>query len=468
MRETVEREVKLAPGDDFTMPELGGELLPSRQFVSTYHDTPDFRLARHGITFRHRIEDGTGLWQLKIPRGDARLELERPGPPAVPPPELLVLLPALLRGTALGPVARLRTRRNVTRVTGAEIADDAVSVLDGQHVRRRFHEVEIELVDGGDEKTLRRLEKRLRRAGATGGPFRAKLYRALELEPPTEPTVPRKSPPAVALALQLQGQAAALVEHDPGTRLGSDPEDLHQFRVATRRLRAFLRAGRALLQLEPAEALRGELGWLGAALGPARDLDVLIEHFAAEAEVVGEGALDLVATLEARLVDARTTLLDALGSGRYLRLLDRLDGFVAAPPLADGEPMSLAAIWWRETKQLRRSVAALGAEPSDDELHAVRIRVKRARYAADLAAHELGDLGAAFVERAKAAQDVLGAHQDATVGIEQVRSWADDRADRHDVAARLVEREEARKAAARVAWPTAWEKLDRAARRARP
>jgi len=98
----------------------------------------------------------------------------------------------------------------------------------------------------------------------------------------------------------------------------------------------------------------------------------------------------------------------------------------------------------------------------------VRIRVKRARYAADLAAHELGDLGAAFVERAKAAQDVLGAHQDATVGIEQVRSWADDRADRHDVAARLVEREEARKAAARVAWPTAWEKLDRAARRARP
>ena len=118
VRETVEREVKLAPGDGFVMPELGGESLPTRAFVSTYHDTPEFRLARHEITFRHRIEDGAGLWQLKIPRGDARLEIERAGPPAVPPPELLALLPALLRGATLGPVARLRTRRQVTRVPG--------------------------------------------------------------------------------------------------------------------------------------------------------------------------------------------------------------------------------------------------------------------------------------------------------------------------------------------------------------
>src|SRR5260221_12936897 len=136
MRQTVEREVKLAPGDGFVMPELGGESLPTRPFVSTYHDPPELRLARHRITFRHRIEDGTGLWQLKIPRGDARLEIERAGPPAVPPPELLALLPALLRETTLGPVARLRTRRQVTRVPGAEIADDSVAILDGQRVKR--------------------------------------------------------------------------------------------------------------------------------------------------------------------------------------------------------------------------------------------------------------------------------------------------------------------------------------------
>jgi CHAD domain-containing protein len=466
VRETVEREVKLAPGEGFSMPELGGETLPARSFVSTYHDTSDFRLARHHVTFRHRVEDGTGLWQLKIPRGDARLEIERSGPPAVPPADILLLLPALLRGAPLGSVARMRTRRQVTRVPGAEIADDAVSVLDGQHVVRRFHELEVELVDGGDEVTLRRLVKTLRRAGADGGPFRPKLYRALELEPPSEPIVPRRSSPAAALTLRLQGQAATLVQHDPGTRLGSDPEDLHQLRVATRRLRAFLRAGRQLLELEPAEALRGELGWLGSALGPARDLDVLIERFAAEAEAVGGEAHALVAALEARRVDARTTLLDALGSGRYLRLLDRLDGFVASPPLSGGEQVRLAAIWWKETKKLRRAVAALPAEPRDEELHAVRNFVKRSRYAAELAAHELGERGVTYVERSKLAQDVLGDHQDATVGIEQIRRWAGDREELLDVAGQLVARQEARKVAARARWPAVWAKLDRAARRA--
>lgn len=467
MRETVEREVKLAPGDGFTMPELGGESLPARVFVSTYHDTPELRLARHRITFRHRIEDGAGLWQLKIPRGDVRLEIERAGPPAVPPPELLALLPALLRGTTLGPVARLRTRRQVIRVPGAEIADDSVAILDGQHVVRRFHEIEIELLDGGDERTLRRLEKALRRAGAAGGPFRAKLYRALELEPPAPPIVPKRSSPGEALALRLQGQAAALLEHDPGTRLGSDPEDLHQLRVATRRLRAFLRAGRPLLQPVAADALRGELGWLGSALGPARDLDVLIEHFRAESEAVGGGGADLVAMLEARRLDVRTVLLDALGSGRYLRLLDALETFVNAPPLTVGEPVSLAAIWWKETTKLRRAVAALGEAPTDDELHAVRISVKRARYAAELAAHELGRPGVAFVERAKVAQDVLGAHQDAAVAVEQVRAWAADRNDVDDAAAGMIEHEQARKVEARAAWPGAWANLERAAARAR-
>ena len=467
MRETVEREIKLAPGDGFAMPELGGESLPTRTFVSTYHDTPEFRLARHRVTFRHRIEDGAGLWQLKIPRGDARLEIERAGPPAVPPAELLSLLPALLRDAALGPVARLRTRRQVTRVPGAEIADDSVAILDGQHVVRRFHEIEVELLDGGDERTLLRLEKALRRAGADGGPFPAKLYRALELEPPGAPIVPKDSSPGVALALRLQGQVAELLEHDPGTRLGSDPEDLHQLRVATRRLRAFLRAGRPLLRPEPTDMLRGELGWLGSALGPARDLDVLIEHFRSQALVVASSTRDLVATLEARQVDARAALLDALDSGRYLRLLDALDSFVGAPPLAADASDSLAAIWWKETKKLRRAVAALGDEPADDDLHAVRIFVKRARYAAELAAHELGRTGAAFIEQAKTAQDVLGAHQDATVAIAQVQSWAGERSEVETVARRLVDHEETRKLESRAAWPSAWAKLERAASRAR-
>src|SRR6188508_585173 len=97
MKETLEREIKLSPEEGFVLPELGGRRLPTRVFISTYHDTPDLRLARNGVTFRHRVEDGTGLWQLKLPRDAARLELEQPGPPARPPGEMLALLPAFLR-----------------------------------------------------------------------------------------------------------------------------------------------------------------------------------------------------------------------------------------------------------------------------------------------------------------------------------------------------------------------------------
>ena len=40
MKETLEREIKLTPDEGFVLPELGGEPLPTRVFISTYHDTP--------------------------------------------------------------------------------------------------------------------------------------------------------------------------------------------------------------------------------------------------------------------------------------------------------------------------------------------------------------------------------------------------------------------------------------------
>ena len=103
VKETIERELKLTPGEGFVLPELGGEPQPTRVFLSTYHDTRDLVLARHGVTLRHRVEEGTGLWQLKLPRGAARAELEQAGPPARPPLELSSLLVAFVRGTELAP-----------------------------------------------------------------------------------------------------------------------------------------------------------------------------------------------------------------------------------------------------------------------------------------------------------------------------------------------------------------------------
>jgi CHAD domain-containing protein len=468
VKRSVEREVKLETPEGFVLPELGGRPLPARTFVSTYHDTPDLVLARHGVTFRHRVEDGSGLWQLKLPQGAARIELELAGPPARPPAEMLALLVALLRRRDVVPVARLRTRREGVRAHGAEITQDSVAVLEGQRVTRRFHELEVELLEG-DERTLRRLELQLREAGAElVDPLQLpKLYRALDLAAPPEPMViPDGTPPVVAIGMALAEQRRRLLLHDPGTRLGDDIEDLHQLRVATRRLRAFLRAGRPLLDHAWVESLREEIGWLGRELGPARDLDVLVERFSGDVATLGQDAdagASLLAGLEAERTAARAVAVEALSSDRYLALLDRLDA-VGTPPLS-GVETPLREIWRQEWKRTRKSVAALPDEPADDELHAIRIRVKRARYAAELAAHELGKRGAAFVSAAKDVQDVLGEHQDATVAEERIRAWAAASPGVEEAAERLVELERGRRREMRAAWPAAWKALEKAASR---
>src|SRR3954454_22401376 len=459
MKETLEREIKLSPREGFVLPELGGRRLPTRVFISTYHDTRDLRLARDGVTFRHRGEDGGGVWQLKLPRGAARLELEAAGAPARPAAELIALLSAYLRGSELVPVARLRTRREVMQAQGAEIVDDSVAVLQGQRVTRRFREVEVELLDG-DERALRRLEKELRKAGAeaTAG-RRPKLYEALDLDRTFGLRVSsKKTPPGEALGIALESDYRALIAHDPGTRRGDDPEDLHQLRVATRRLRAFLRTARPLVDEGWAESLRSEIGWLGGHLGPARDLDVMLGRMHEEVEALEDdapGAAGLLTALAQERAEAYRDVVQTLQGDRYYALLDRLEA-AADPPLS-GDEMSLTKIFHREVKRMRKKFEALGDDPEDDDLHASRIAVKRARYAADLAAHELGKPGVRFVSAAKQLQDILGDHQDAVVAQARIRAWAESSPSPETAfaAGRLVQLERDRMAAARAAWPCA-------------
>src|SRR5690349_6258785 len=106
--QTPERELKLDAPESFELPELPGRPLEPRLFTSTYHDTPDGRLARAGITLRRRVENGTSRWQLKLPRDDYRLEVEARGGPAPVPPAFQAALSAVTRGAELQPVATLR------------------------------------------------------------------------------------------------------------------------------------------------------------------------------------------------------------------------------------------------------------------------------------------------------------------------------------------------------------------------
>jgi len=216
--------------------------------------------------------------------------------------------------------------------------------------------------------------------------------------------------------------------------------------------------------------LRSELGWLGSALGPARDLDVLVERMREQiSRLSDEGTAvgGLVDGLERRRRKARASAVTALSEDRYLALLDRLEA-PEPPPASTGVSSTLAELWWAEFVRTRRRFEKLDRRSSDDELHAARIRVKRTRYAAELAANELGAPGERFVAAAKLLQDVLGEHQDAFVAEEHIRVWAEGKPDADDAVRKLLKRERARRRKARAEWPDAWKLLDRRARKARP
>jgi CHAD domain-containing protein len=119
----------------------------------------------------------------------------------------------------------------------------------------------------------------------------------------------------------------------------------------------------------------------------------------------------------------------------------------------DLEP-SLDDLAGKAFAKLGKAVRELPDEPADEELHAVRKKGKRARYAGELAGRKKS------VKRAKRLQDVLGEHQDAVVAAERLRELsAEAPSEQALVAGRLIEREQARRAEARAAWTKAWKRL---------
>src|SRR6478752_3151070 len=287
------------------------------------------------------------------------------------------------------------------------------------------------------------------------------------LEPVAELRSTRRSavgedPPAPSPFEELRGrlrhQLAEIERHDPGTRLGRDPESLHDMRVGVRRLRALLRAGRELVATDTTE-LDGRLKQLGRVLGDVRDLDVLLERLEGEAAQLGgedaEHARSLLDALRTERKRSRRRLMTFLRSNGYLSLLDD-----TAQTIEELEPSesdaSLEQIADKAFGMAAKAVRKLPGQPADEELHAVRKKGKHARYAGELAGRK------AFVKQAKVFQDVLGEHQDAVVAAERLRGLAAQATAEQALAAgRLVQLEEARRAEAREEWPTAWKKLEK-------
>ena len=110
---------------------------------------------------------------------------------------------------------------------------------------------------------------------------------------------------------------------------------------------------------------------------------------------------ELVERIAGEREAARSAMLVELSSNRYFDLLGVLDNITATLSVVSGGP-SLETIAGREFAKLRKTILRAGSTPSDEQLHRVRIRGKRARYAAELAEPLVGKRGEAVRARGEA------------------------------------------------------------------
>lgn len=484
-----EVERKFAVSEDFRLSEVGFpasvDVSAAREVKldSIYFDTPDLRLAHHGITLRRRTGGDEG-WHLKIPWGeDTRLEVREPLARAKnnPPKSLRDLVSVHVRGGDMQPVARIATTRELHRLRArdgqdnrvlADVADDRVSaeVYGDDPAKTDWREIEVELVDGAPA-VLDAASNALTAAGARPPRTRSKLAYALDDRVAHSPLVSQlsKSDTAADVVMTyVHEQVAALKEADPAVRLDA-PDAVHQMRVACRRLRSALKTFRPVLDRARTDPVRDELKWIAAVLGDARDTEVMharLRHDA-QGDPAGTALARIDHDLDDRYAGAHRAALQAMTSQRYSRLLGDLDDLLDDPPLMLNatEPAGqiLPPLAGRAFDAMRRlhDAAEAASTPEDREagLHEVRKAAKRARYAAEAMTLAFGKDAKRFAAAMEQVQEVLGEHHDSVV---TQQTLADMAARAHAAGedtfelGRIAGREEQRLRAADDEYRTAW------------
>lgn len=504
--DSLEQEVKLAVDLGFQVPDLTGvvegaitDRRPTIQLVATYFDTPDLRLLQRGITLRRRRDNKVGgedLWTLKVPQGKStstldRTEISWPGRESGIPDEAAGLVRGIVRHATLEAVAELETMRqrlvlrDAVGATLGELDDDTVAVHGGSQDGLRFRQVEFELADG-EVSVVDALVGRLGEAGASIDRRGPKLVQALGVEPASlsDGRAPELGPDSLlgdVVRASISGALERMLDHEYSIRLGGadDAEAVHQTRVATRRLRSDLKTFAAVLDPVWLSHARADLKWIAGSLGAVRDIDVLAGHLESEMghapspdeRLFGKIQLELSHRREA----AHADLVEDMSGERYLTLLDRLHASSQSPPFL-GPPTSksdsglrpddlarkvLPTLVRRPWRKLRKAVRHVGARPTDQELHQIRIRAKRLRYAAEAAAPVVGKPAKRMATAVESLQTVLGDHHDAVTAEDWFRREAasGSRAVAFS-AGQLVAVQRHRQTRLRRQWRGVWSSLD--------
>jgi CHAD domain-containing protein len=493
----IEREIKLAVEAGTVLADLTGAVAgltvgprSVRQLDAVYYDTPTLALARWGVTLRSRSGEAGPIWTLKLPVASLDSELSRhefmfDEPPGPVPAAVRESVRAYTRSQVLGPVVRLQTERTqfVLELDGqllATVCDDTVVADGAAEPINVFREIEVELAQTTPPPhVVDAVVARLRAAGCKDDEAPVpKAIRALgprAFDPPdvTIPTVRKHATVGVLVRHSVAKSVTKLIGEHARVCRGDDPEALHQFRVAARRLRSDLRTFAPLLDRHWTTWLRADLAWLCSEVGVGRDADVLAARLRSQMTRLPDSDAKPVGNLLQRLAgttsDAFEHVLATLASDRYVTLLDSLVDAAREPRFAV-EPSGLADqparpifldLAHRSWRRLDRAVDALAVDAPDTAFHSVRIVAKRARYAVEAVAPLVGRDARRFARALANVQTILGEYQDTTVAEEWLRAAAKALPSTRLVAGELIAFERDDRVQLRTKFWTVWKKTSR-------
>jgi CHAD domain-containing protein len=220
-----------------------------------------------------------------------------------------------------------------------------------------------------------------------------------------------------------------MLEHEPGTRLGEDIEELHDMRVATRRMRSAFRVFSPYFDPDVLKPFLKGLKRTGGALGSVRDLDVFMEKAQRYLDGLPEeerSSLDpLLANWREEREAARAQMLAYLDGKKYQQfvrdfgefLLTEGAGALAVPadkPLPYRVCHLVPALIY-DRYQVVRGYETVIEDAPIETLHALRIDCKRLRYSLEFFREVLGPEAKDVIREVVIIQDHLGDLHDADV-----------------------------------------------------
>lgn len=455
------------------------------------------RTTRQGtrINLKGLSNSGARLQRRVEVEGPADTSLD---PASWPASKARVLVLEICGDAALVELLTIRQLRRIRPLragnTRAEMSVDEVEVVANGHVMDTFEELEVEL-KGGDEAPLAALADVLDRSSELEPISSSKLQRAMDSVRAALPTMPKevqdrwRAVPDELLAVEsrpedeavaapeaqpvptagpepcgdvppeagaetgarkpgiraedsmseaalkvLRSNFARMKKREAGTRSGHDAEDLHDMRVAARRIRAAWRLFESAFKPAKTKKLRRRLESISDRLGAARDLDVLTQGLDAYGLTLDETqrrGLDPLRSVWRHQRDvARGALVRELDSGSYEAFVKEMSAFLdsgANSAAYSTTPMAPHRVRDRVPSEIWATYEAVRAYElvlpwADMEtLHDLRIAAKWLRYALEFFGEALGPASGPLLERVAALQDHLGCLHDADVAARLAR-----------------------------------------------